>query len=83
MPTAMVALTAKSPHPNAGRLFAEYELSQEGQALYAKNYFAVRDDVPPPPGLVATNRKELNVLSPDAMNKDFDHWTDVYNQLFR
>ena len=81
--TAMVALTAKSPHPNAGRLFAEYELSQEGQALYAKNYFAVRDDVPPPPGLVASDRKELNVLSPDAMNKDFDHWTDVYNQLFR
>jgi iron(III) transport system substrate-binding protein len=81
--TAMVTLTAKAPHPNAGLLFAEYELSQEGQALYAKNYFAVRDDVPPPPGLVADDRKKLNVISPDTMNASFDHWTDVYNQLFR
>jgi iron(III) transport system substrate-binding protein len=81
--TAMVAITAKSSHPNAGLLFAEYELSQEGQALYAKNYFGVRDDIPPPPGLVPADRASLNVLSPDELNKDFDHWTGVYNQLFR
>ncbi len=81
--TAMVGLTAKSPHPNAGRLFAEFELSQEGQMLYAKNYFAVRKDVPPPPGLVEADRATLNVLSPDDMNNNFEHWTDVYNKLFR
>ncbi len=36
-----IALLAKSPHPNAGKVFLNWYLSREGQAVYSKADFAV------------------------------------------
>ena len=47
-----VALTANAPHPNAGKLFIEYVLSEEGQKLLlAKSLYPARGGLPPPPGM--------------------------------
>ena len=47
-----VALTANAPHPNAGKLFMEYALGEEGQKLLlAKSLYPARGGLPPPPGM--------------------------------
>ena len=47
-----VALTANAPHPNAGKLFIEYALGEEGQKLLlAKSLNPARGGLPPPPGM--------------------------------
>lgn len=49
-----VALTVNAPHPNAGKLFIEYALSEEGQKLLlAKSLYPARGGLPPPPGMPA------------------------------
>jgi iron(III) transport system substrate-binding protein len=51
--TAPIALLKGGPHPNAGKLFIDFTLSQEGNTLLAHDILGVyspRRDVPPPEG---------------------------------
>jgi iron(III) transport system substrate-binding protein len=55
MPLAIapIALLKGGPHPNAGKLFIDFTLSQEGNTLLAHDILGVyspRRDVPPPEG---------------------------------
>ena len=55
MPVTLVpvGLLAGAPHPNAGKLFIDFILSQEGQRLLDTELYgmySMRPDVPPPPG---------------------------------
>lgn len=44
---SVISVSSRAPHPNAARLFLEYVLSNEGQALLAKGHrVTVRRDVP-------------------------------------
>jgi ABC-type Fe3+ transport system substrate-binding protein len=82
----MVALTAGSPHPNAGLLFVEFMTSKQGQEIFQKaNYLPARPDVPPLiPDLVPGYAGfEGNVITPAITQKSYDHWNDVFNKLFR
>jgi len=73
-----VGVAARAPHPNAARLFYDFEISEEGQQILAK-----RDFVP-------TNRKvdtplnkvPLEIVDPKAMIDDHDKWTKLYEELF-
>ena len=55
MPVTLVpvGLLAGAPHPNAGKLFIDFVLSQEGQRLLDTELYgmySMRPDVPPPAG---------------------------------
>lgn len=48
----VTAILKDAPHPNAARLFAEWLLSDEGQASYVEGgQYGARSDVKPPAGL--------------------------------
>jgi iron(III) transport system substrate-binding protein len=53
------------PHPQAGRLFLDWFLSQPGQSVMAKAFglHSVRADVDPPPGGIAL--ADMKLLLPD------------------
>lgn len=74
----------KAPHPEAARLFVDWQMSNRGQAHQQNNRFlyygSVRKDAPPMPG--GTRLKDFKLLSPtdmvaymasrDAFNKEWN-----------
>jgi ABC-type Fe3+ transport system substrate-binding protein len=82
----LVGMTAGAPHPNAGLLFIEFMTSREGQQIFQKaDYLPARPDVPPLiPELIPENGGFTGtVVTPALTGKAYDHWNEVYNQLFR
>ena|SRR5579862_5495160 len=82
----LVGMTRGALHPNAGLLFIEFMTSREGQAIFQKaDYLPARPDVPPLiPELIPENGGFTgNVITPALTAKAYDHWNEVYNQLFR
>jgi ABC-type Fe3+ transport system substrate-binding protein len=79
-------LTKNGPHPNAGQLFVEFTNSKEGQMVFQKaNYLPTRPDVPPliPDLIPGTGDFRGNVITPAITAKSYDHWNDVFKDLFR
>jgi iron(III) transport system substrate-binding protein len=59
-----VAILKATAHPNAAKLFVDYMLSEEGQAVFVEDQtLAARTDVRPPQGAVAL--KDLKVIPMD------------------
>jgi iron(III) transport system substrate-binding protein len=82
----LVGMTKGAPHPNAGLLFIEFMTSREGQQIFQKaDYLPARPDVPPLiPELIPENGGFTgNVVTPALTAKAYDHWNEVYNELFR
>ena len=81
-----MGLTTLGPHPNAGLLFLEYALSREGQEVFRKaGYIPARKDVPPldPKLLPDAGGFKASIGTPELVEKNVNHWDDVYRQLFR
>jgi iron(III) transport system substrate-binding protein len=81
-----IALLKNSPHPNAGKLFLEYCLSEEGQKVTRDAGYIPAD--PRVPAGVETLKPDagkfaVNVISPDIYRKNSDEWTKIYRSLFR
>lgn len=84
--TELVGLVAGSPHPNAGQLFLDFMISENGQKLFQKaDYFPTRADVPPamPELAPSTGHFKADVLSPETVASQYQHWNEIYNTLFR
>jgi ABC-type Fe3+ transport system substrate-binding protein len=82
----LVAMTNGAPHPNAGLLFIEFMTSKEGQQIFQKaDYLPARPDVPPLiPELIPENGGFAgNVVTPAITAMAYDHWNDVFKELFR
>ena len=66
-----VAITAKAPHPNAARLFENFLLSAEGQAVVqSAGAYSARRGMPPIPGL--PKLKDMDLVEMD--------WKDISKQ---
>ena len=83
---SLIAATAKSRHPNAGRLLADFVLSAEGQTIARDHdYIPVRPDVAPrdpdvrPDGV----RFRAITMTPEQVDEATPRWTQVFNDLFR
>ncbi|OQY28094.1 MAG: hypothetical protein B6244_08285 [Candidatus Cloacimonetes bacterium 4572_55] len=76
-----VAIAKNSPHPNAAKLFLDFILSREGQALFQvlAGDYSVRDDVPPMPGKLPFD--ELNIIPIDW--DDFEYRKQEYLMEFQ
>ena len=88
---AMVTMNTSSvmknaPHPNAARLFVEFNLSDEGQKIYAAaGYIPASPSVPahtatlkPDAGHYATR-----IMSPAEFQERSAEWIAVYKRLFQ
>ena len=80
-----VQLLKGSPHPNAGKLFLEFMLSEEGQQVVKEAGYipahpavaAPAEDLKPEGGGFA-----VNVISPDVFQQNRKEWVEIYHQLF-
>jgi ABC-type Fe3+ transport system substrate-binding protein len=81
-----IALLKNSPHPNAGKLFLEYCLSEEGQEVTRNAGYIPAD--PRVPAKIATLKPEaghfaVNVISPDLFRDHGKEWIGIYRSLFQ
>jgi len=82
-----IAVLAAAPHPNAGKLFVDFVLSREGQALIRDvgGGYPAREDLEPPRGL--PDLKNMPVLWPRAPWELYTALQDTlqaeYHDLFR
>src|ERR1700686_409918 len=82
----LIGMTKGGPHPNAGQLLVEFMTSKEGQQIFQKaDYLPARPDVPPliPDLIPETGGFPGNGITPAITAKGYDHWNDVYKDLFR
>lgn len=81
-----VGLLKDSPHPNAGKLFLSYVLSDEGQGLFkAAGYIpcnprvdASNSALKPGPG-----KFTAQPITPEMAQAQMAEWTKIYNDLFK
>jgi iron(III) transport system substrate-binding protein len=79
-----IAVLKGSPDPNAAKVFAEFLISDEVQAIVvADGAYSARADLPPPEGEIAL--KELNLLAVDydALEKDAPAVKRKFNEAFQ
>jgi iron(III) transport system substrate-binding protein len=79
-----IAVLKGSPNANAAKVFAEFLISDEVQAIVvADGAYSARTDLPPPEGEIAL--KELNLLAVDydALEKDAPAVKKKFNEVFQ
>lgn len=77
-----VALSARAPHPYAGKLLLDFLLSSEmGKIIQSFNRIPARTDVPPdPPSLT----KGVPILPSDlSLAKDFSRHVKLFREIFK
>ncbi|MBF9233843.1 ABC transporter substrate-binding protein [Microvirga alba] len=84
--TLDIVMLLKGPNPNAGKLFIDFSLSEEGQhvirdAGYIPSHPKVSAKVPAekPEG----GNFKAQVLTPEIVETELPKWVTVYNELFR
>ena len=78
----VIGITAKQPHPAAGRLFVDFVLSEDGQkVMRSLSRIPARKDVlPDPPRLIQGHK--LLVVNP-ASSEDYNRYNNEYHKYFR
>jgi iron(III) transport system substrate-binding protein len=80
------AILTRAPHPNAARLFLDFLLSREGQALYVETmgWTSARADVPPPGFKEMPRAVKIleSGLSPEESLKVRDGYVAKWKQLW-
>jgi len=86
MSPSVVSVASKAPHPNAGKLLADYLVSEEGQELFrAADYIPANPNVAPKdpalrpgPGTFAAV-----YMAPDVINSRMQTWAKTFDEIFR
>jgi len=80
-----IFVPAKAPHPNAGRVFTNWLLTEQGQTLLQKfaGLSATRPGIPPLSHLPATSSLSnthdgLSLIPPEKQKEMVDHWRTVF-----
>ena len=78
----VIAVTVRSSHPAAGRLFVDFVLSEEGQLVMKglSRIPARKDVLPNPPNLIQGHK--LLVVNP-AASEDYNRFNNEYHKYFR
>lgn len=75
-------LLSKAPHPNAGRLFIDFFLSEETQRLLAAmNRVPARTDVKPKSAKLDPANLKIVVISPE-MSERFPRYSQEFREIF-
>ena len=81
-----MSLTKGAPHPNAGKLFFEFIMSDEGQTIMAKaGELPVSPKIPPlvPDLRPETGKFRATYITPQKLQDELTGWTKVYDDYFR
>jgi iron(III) transport system substrate-binding protein len=81
-----MSLTKGAPHPNAGKLFFEFIVSDEGQQLMAQaGELPVAPDVKPkiPDLRPDVGKFRAIYLTPEDLQNRIPGWTKIYDEYFR
>lgn len=82
---SVMGVTKNSPHPNAGKLLAEFFVSTEGQQLYADaDYIPVAPEVQSRlPGMRPDGKDwRVHYLMPDDVEEKVSAWLKIYKEIF-
>ena len=83
---SVIAVTARARHPNAGKLLAEFVVSEEGQTIARdRDYIPVHPDVAPPEAALRPDGKTFRAitLSPEEVDAATPKWKKIFDDLFR
>jgi iron(III) transport system substrate-binding protein len=76
-----VGLSAKAPHPNAGKLFIDFVLSKKGQDLIrGMNRIPDRVDTPPEHARLMEGIKP--VFAPTEVLEEFERYAKIFHEIF-
>ncbi|MGV6873558.1 ABC transporter substrate-binding protein [Pseudochelatococcus sp. B33] len=81
-----ISLTKDAPHPNAGKLFMEFLISEEGQKLYREaDYLPVHPNVEPKDPSLRPDGETLRVVfkTPEELDANLSKWANIHRELFR
>jgi ABC-type Fe3+ transport system substrate-binding protein len=81
-----IGVTNAAPHPNAARLFVDFAVSRGGREIFrGAGYLPARPDVSPLSAAISPQLAgfAVNVLAPEALERNLAHWSDVYTEIFR
>ena len=81
-----LSLTAGAPNPNAGKLFIDFLMSEEGQKLYRDaEYLPVDPAVPPkdPSLRPDDNTFKAVFMTPEEIFDNLPKWGAIYKDIFR
>jgi iron(III) transport system substrate-binding protein len=76
-----VALSAKSPHPNAGKLFIDFMLSQRGQEV-ARLLRRIPDRIDTPPDPPTLLQGITPAFTAPEIYDDFDRYIKLFQEIF-
>lgn len=81
-----VFLLKNAPHPNAGKLFIDFVLSGEGQAVFRAADYIPAD--PRTPAQIPSLKPEggnfkVAILPPQMVEEELPDWIKIYNELFK
>lgn len=82
---SVAGITREAPHPNAAKLFVEFLISPEGQALYRDADYMPAD--PAIPARVSALRPDgvkfrSITFTPEDIDVKSQHWMNTYKELF-
>ena len=83
---SLISVTAKARHPNAGRLLADFVVSEEGQTIARdRDYIPVNPKVAPRDPDVRPDGVKFRAvtLTPEQVDAATPGWVKVFNDLFR
>jgi iron(III) transport system substrate-binding protein len=76
-----IGLSAKAPHPNAGRLFIDFALSKKGQELIrGMNRIPDRIDTPPDHARLMEGIKPA--FAPTEVLEEFERYAKIFHDVF-
>ena len=80
------AIAKDAPHPNAAKLFLDFLVSPEGQALYRDaDYMAVDAALPSRVASLRPDGVKFRSIwfTPETIEANTAKWTSLYNEIFR
>ena len=83
---SVAALTAKAPHPNAGKLLIDFITSPEGQRIYAEaGELPVDPNVAPKYPQLRPDGQNYRAIyfTPEELADKLPGWSKIYEELFR
>jgi iron(III) transport system substrate-binding protein len=82
---SVAGVTQGAPHLNAGKLFVDFLISDEGQKLFRDNdYIPVAPAIPPRDPHLRPDGKTFRAhfFTPEEIDTNMPHWVDVYKDIF-
>ena len=83
---SVISVTKDAPHPNAGRLFLEFLMSEDGQKIYRDaEYLPVDPNVPPKDLALRPDGVKFRAIykTPEDIDREMPRWAEIFKSIFR